>query len=110
MAHQFHPSISMILFCLVPLALVASCTTSHEYIGKVFACDGTPTADATVEAWKNQLIPLSLPIMVTEARTDVDGGFNFETDEKVSFLVYSGEQIDVVTHPGLSDSKCVVSE
>ena len=94
-----------LILALCPI-LLGGCATPQIYEGRALDCEGNVVVDAEIEAWKNQWRPLATPRLLARASTDQSGHFRFRTEERASFFVYSGKELEVSSHPNKSDSKC----
>ncbi|MEO1246128.1 MAG: hypothetical protein AAFX56_10645 [Pseudomonadota bacterium] len=86
--------------------LLGGCSVPQVYLGAVSDCAGTPIQGSKVSAFKNQWIPLHLPIELATTTTAADGSFALSTEKRASFFSYDGEAISFSSHPRKSKSNC----
>nr|BAF45177.1 putative thioredoxin reductase [uncultured bacterium] len=98
------------IFMSLPLIFIMTgCATNQIYIGTVSDCSGKALSDVEVEAWKNQWMPFHLPERIGTAKTNSSGEFMLKTDKAASFFQYTGEKLDLESHPKKSESRCAGS-
>lgn len=76
------------------------------YVGVATNCNGEPVKGAKIEAWKNQVLPLHLPVKLAETISDTRGAYVLTTEKSASFFTYTSERLIFSSHPKKSISKC----
>ena len=87
---------------------ICACSSQQIYVGLATNCNGEPVKGAEIEAWKNQILPLHLPVKLAQTTSDASGAYVLATEKSASFFTYTSEQLIFSSHPEKSISKCTL--
>ena len=92
---------------LLSLVILGGCAAQVTYTGKVMDCNNDIVQGAKVTAFRNGIVPLTLPPQIGHATTNESGEFTLTATKRAHFLNVTGASIVQVNgQPKLSINHC----